>query len=69
MRLEYWLESLKWRPHGRPRYRWEDYIKMVLREIRFRVVDWKNLAQSTNQWQALKNTEKTFAFHERQGMS
>jgi hypothetical protein len=27
------------RPLGRPRHRWEDNIKMDLREIRFRDVD------------------------------
>jgi hypothetical protein len=30
---------------GTPRHRWEDNIKMDLREIRFGGVDWMNLAQ------------------------
>jgi hypothetical protein len=30
---------------GRPRRRWGDNIKMDLREIRFRDVDWIHLAQ------------------------
>jgi hypothetical protein len=33
------------RPLGRPRHRWEDNIKMDLREIGFGDVDWINLAQ------------------------
>jgi hypothetical protein len=32
------------RPLGRPRCRWEDNIKMDLREIGFGDVDWINLA-------------------------
>jgi hypothetical protein len=33
------------RPLGRPRHRWEDNIKMDLREIGFRDVDWIHWAQ------------------------
>jgi hypothetical protein len=33
------------RPLGRPRRRWVDTIKMDLREIGFRDVDWIHLAQ------------------------
>jgi hypothetical protein len=33
------------RPLGRPRHRWEDNIKMDLREIGYGVVDWIHLAQ------------------------
>jgi hypothetical protein len=33
------------RPLGRPRRRWEDNIKMDLREIGFGDVDWIHLAQ------------------------
>jgi hypothetical protein len=33
------------RPLGRPRHRWEDNIKMDLREIGFGDVDWINLVQ------------------------
>jgi hypothetical protein len=32
------------RPLGRPRYRWEDNIKMDLRETGWDDVDWINLA-------------------------
>ncbi|KAJ4439467.1 hypothetical protein ANN_07591 [Periplaneta americana] len=40
------------RPLGRPRRRWEDNIKMDLREVGYEDRDWINLAQNRNQWQA-----------------
>jgi len=33
------------RPHGRPRCRWEDNIRMGLREIVLEGVDWMHLTQ------------------------
>jgi hypothetical protein len=44
------------RPLGRLRRRWEDNIKMDLREIGFGDVDWIHLAQDGDRWQALVNT-------------
>jgi hypothetical protein len=44
------------RPLGRPRRRWVDNIKMDLREIGWDGVDWIDLAQDRDQWQALVNT-------------
>jgi hypothetical protein len=44
------------RPLGRPRRRWEDNIKIDLREIGFGVVDWIHLAQDRDRWRALVNT-------------
>jgi hypothetical protein len=44
------------RPLGRPRRRWEDNIKMDLREIGFVVVDWIHLAQDRDRWRDLVNT-------------
>jgi hypothetical protein len=44
------------RPHGRPRRRWEDGIRMDLREIGWGSVDWIQLAQDRDRWQALVNT-------------
>jgi hypothetical protein len=38
------------RPLGRPRHRWEDNIKMDLREIGFGDVDWIHLAQDRDKW-------------------
>ncbi|KAJ4451853.1 hypothetical protein ANN_03331 [Periplaneta americana] len=40
------------RPLGRPRRRWEDNIKMDLREVGYDGRDWINLAQDRDQWQA-----------------
>ncbi|KAJ4436577.1 hypothetical protein ANN_16610 [Periplaneta americana] len=40
------------RPLGRPRRRWEDNIKMDLREVGCDDRDWINLAQDRDRWQA-----------------
>jgi hypothetical protein len=37
----------------RHRRRWEDNIRMDLREIRWGGMDWINLAQNRNQWRPL----------------
>jgi hypothetical protein len=44
------------RPLGRPRRRSEDNIKMDLREIGFRDVDWIHWAQDRDRWRAVVNT-------------
>jgi hypothetical protein len=44
------------RPLGRPRRRWEDNIKMDLREIGFGDVDWIHWPQDRDRWRALVNT-------------
>jgi hypothetical protein len=44
------------RPLGRSRRRWEDNIKMQLREIGFGVADWIRLVQERDWWRALVNT-------------
>jgi hypothetical protein len=44
------------RPLGRPRRRWEDNIRMYLREIGWGDVDWIDLAQDRDQWRALVKT-------------
>jgi hypothetical protein len=41
------------RPLGRPRRRWEDGIRMDLREIGLECVDWIQLAQDKNRWLAV----------------
>jgi hypothetical protein len=40
-------------PLGRPRRRWEDGIRMDLREIGFGCVDWILLAQDRDWWRAV----------------
>jgi hypothetical protein len=41
------------RPLGRPRRRWEDGIRMDLREIGLGCVDWIRLAQDRGRWRAV----------------
>jgi hypothetical protein len=40
------------RPLVRPRRRWEDGIRMYLREIGLGGVDWIRLARDSDRWQA-----------------
>ena len=44
------------RPLGRPRRRWEDNIKMALREVGGGGGDWMELAQDRDRWRALVGT-------------
>jgi hypothetical protein len=44
------------RPLGRPRLRWMNDIKMVLREIEWDGMDWSYLAPDMDQWRALVKT-------------
>jgi len=50
------------RPLGRPGRRWEDCIRMYIREIVWEVVDWIHLAQNRDQWRVLVNTVKNLRF-------
>jgi hypothetical protein len=43
------------RPLGKPRRRWEDNIRMDLKEIGWEGVDWMHVAQDGDQWWALVN--------------
>jgi hypothetical protein len=43
------------RPLGRPRRRWEDWIKMNLREIGWKGVEWIHLAEDRDRWRAIVN--------------
>jgi len=44
-------------PLGRPRLRWEDNIKMGLRDVRW---DWIDLGQVRDRWLALLNAVMNF---------
>jgi hypothetical protein len=44
------------RPLGRPRRKWEDRVRIDLREIGSESVDWIQLAQDRDRWRALVNT-------------
>ena len=45
---------------GRPRRRWEDNIKMDLREVAGGRGDWTELAQDRDGWRALVGTVRNF---------
>jgi hypothetical protein len=45
---------------GRPRRRWEDYIKMDLQEVRGGDGDWMERAQDRDSWRALVSTVMNF---------
>jgi hypothetical protein len=44
------------RQHERPRRRWEDGIRIDLREIVWGSVEWIQLAQDRDRWRAVVNT-------------
>jgi hypothetical protein len=50
------------RPLGRSRLRWEDNIRMDLRETGWGGMDWIDLAQDRDQWRALVNTVMNLRF-------
>jgi hypothetical protein len=50
-----WENPERKRPLGRPRRRWEDNIKMDLREIGWDSMDWIDLAQDRDHCTALAN--------------
>jgi hypothetical protein len=57
MLLGFWWESQKEkRPLGRPRRRWEDNIRLDVREIGWGGMDWIDLAWDRDQWRALVST-------------
>jgi hypothetical protein len=41
------------KPLGRPRRRWEEYIRMEIQEVGCGCVDWIGLAQDRDRWRAL----------------
>jgi hypothetical protein len=43
------------RPLGRPKHRWKDNIKMEIQEVGCWGIDWIELAQDRDRWQALVN--------------
>jgi hypothetical protein len=50
------------RPLGRPRHRWEDGIRMDLREIGWGSVELIQLAQDRDQWWAFVNQVDVFMY-------
>jgi len=47
---------------GRPRLRWEDNIKMDLKEVGCGGMDWIYLVQDRDSWRALVNAVMNFRF-------
>jgi hypothetical protein len=43
------------RPLERPGHRWEDGIRMAVREIGWGCAEWINLAEDRDRWQAFMN--------------
>ena len=43
------------KPLGKLRHRWEDNIKIYLREIQWEGLNWTHFTQTENQWQAFAN--------------
>jgi hypothetical protein len=48
------------RPMGRPRCRWEDSIKMDLREVGGGCGDWMELAQDRERWRTVVSMVMNF---------
>ena len=57
------------RPLGRPRRRWEDNIKMDLREVGGGCGDWMELAQDRDRWRALVSTVRNLRIRKMRGIS
>ena len=57
------------RPLGRPRRRWEDDIKMDLREVGGGGGDWMELAQDRGRWWALVGTVRNLRVPKMRGIS
>ena len=54
---------------GRPRPRWEDNIKMDLREVGGNCGDWIELAQDRDRWRALVSTVRNLRVPKMRGIS
>ena len=57
------------RPLWRPRRRWEDNIKMDLREVGGGCGDWLELIQDRDRWRALVSTVRNLRVPKMQGIS
>ena len=57
------------RPLGRPRRRWDDNIKMDLKEVGGGFEDWMELAQDRDRWRALVSTVMNLGVPKIRGIS
>ena len=53
-------KSTEKRSRGRPRHRWDDRIRMELKEIDVNTKNWINLTQNRDYWRALVNAALNF---------
>ena len=58
--VSYTIRPAGKRPLGRPRRRWEDNIKMDLKEVGRGCGDWMELAEDRDSWRALVSTAMNF---------
>ena len=56
------------RPPGRPRQRWEDNIKMDLKEMGWDCVDWAYITHDKDKWQAVVNKATNLLYFTKQGI-
>jgi hypothetical protein len=54
---------------GRPRHRWEDNIKMDLKEVGGSCGDWMEVAQDRDRWRALVGTVRNLGVPKMRGIS
>jgi hypothetical protein len=54
---------------GRHRHKWEDNIKIDLKEVELWYGHWIHLVENTFHWWSLANVVLNFEFFERQGIS
>ena len=57
------------RPLGRPRRRWEDNIRLDLKEVGGSCGDWMELVQDKDRWLALVGTVRNFRVTKMRGIS
>ena len=57
----WWGKTEGKRPPGRPRHRGQDNIEMDRHEVGCEGMDWVDLAQDRDRWQALVNTVMNLA--------
>jgi hypothetical protein len=53
----------------RSRHRWEDNIRMDLREVEYGCVDWMKLAQDRDRWRALVSAVMNLRVSNMRGIS
>lgn len=77
--VTYWVRRNPWhrflvgkpernRPFGRPKGRWEDTIKVNLKEVEWESMDLIDMSQYRDKWWALVNKEINLRLHNMQGI-